>query len=98
MISSRLLRATALALVLLAELEARFPDTGLIEERAAAGVMAHCGLGDAGHQRRAETFVEGHPRSVYRARVEAACRRGMPRTGGAADLTVHEGMSSGGDE
>lgn len=88
----------ALALVLLAELEARFPDTGLTEERTAAAVLAHCGLRDAGHRRRAETFVESHAKSVYRARVEAACRLGTPESLGAADRTLREGMSSGGDE
>jgi hypothetical protein len=63
----------ALALALLAEAEARFPRSALEEERLAASVMAHCGLRDPGHERRAETFLQSRPRSVYRTRVVAAC-------------------------
>jgi hypothetical protein len=88
----------ALALGLLAELETRLPNTGLTEERSAARVMAHCGLHDAGHQRRAETFLENYPKSVYRARVTAACRMGMAGNTGAADSTSDEGIAPRGDE
>jgi hypothetical protein len=63
----------ALALALLAELEDRVPDSALEEERLAASVMAHCGLRDAGHERRAQDFLQTRPRSVYRTRVLAAC-------------------------
>jgi hypothetical protein len=63
----------ALALALLAELEDRVPYSALQEERLAASVMAHCGLRDAGHERRAEDFLQTRPRSVYRTRVLAAC-------------------------
>lgn len=63
----------ALALALLAESEARFADSALQEERRAAHVMAHCGLRDAGYERRAQEFLRSRPRSVYRARVLAAC-------------------------
>jgi hypothetical protein len=63
----------ALALALLAEVEARFPRSALEEERLAASVMAHCGLQDPGHERRAESFLQSRPRSVYRTRVMAAC-------------------------
>jgi hypothetical protein len=63
----------ALALALIAEVEARFPHSALEEERLAASVMAHCGLHDPGHERRAESFLESRPRSVYRTRVMAAC-------------------------
>jgi hypothetical protein len=62
-----------LALALLAEVEARFPRSALEEERLAASVMAHCGLQDPGHERRAESFLQSRPRSVYRTRVMAAC-------------------------
>jgi hypothetical protein len=71
----RALRASdpALALALLGELDERFPDTTLVEERQAAAVMAHCGLEDPGARRRAEGFLEGHPGSVYAERVRGAC-------------------------
>lgn len=63
----------ALALVLLDELEQRFPDTGLGEERAAARLMCHClqkrgGAGEAAH-----AFLSEHPASVYRGRLRALC-------------------------
>jgi len=81
----------ALALALLAELEERFPRTSLAEERAAAAVMAHCGLADAGAQQRAQSFLRDQAASVYAERVRAACepanvgrgesREGSPRAG-----------------
>ncbi|HTV20082.1 MAG TPA: hypothetical protein VMG12_15470 [Polyangiaceae bacterium] len=69
----------ALALTLLAEAESRFPDSALEEERLAASVMAHCSLRDPEHVRRALSFLESRPRSVYRTRVTAACNlSGVP--------------------
>lgn len=71
----RALRAQnpALALALLAELDQRFPDTRLGEERAAAHVIASCGVGEGGARFRAERFVREHSGSVYAERVHEAC-------------------------
>jgi hypothetical protein len=88
----------AIALALVAEAEARFPKSALDEERLAASVVAHCGLQDPGHTRRAEDFVQSRPRSVYRTRVLAAC--GAPGVPNAADdrATPSEGKRSRGDQ
>jgi hypothetical protein len=83
----------ALALALLGELDERFPDTTLVEERQAAAVMAHCGLADPGARRRAEGFLEGRPGSVYAERVRAACgveRTDAPRAGEGSALPGHQ--------
>jgi hypothetical protein len=88
----------ALALALLAEVEARFPRSALEEERLAASVMAHCGLHDPGHERRAQSFLESRPRSVYRTRVVAACGApGVPK-GRDNRAAPSDGKPRGGDE
>jgi hypothetical protein len=91
----------ALALALLAEVEAHFPRSALEEERLAASVMAHCGLQDPGHERRAESFLQSRPRSVYRTRVIAAC--GAPGVPAAPDgpenrATASDGKARRGDQ
>jgi hypothetical protein len=51
-----------------------FADGALVEERAAARVLARCGSGDAaGAQRLAAAFVARYPGSPLRARVLASC-------------------------
>jgi hypothetical protein len=71
----RALRAQnpALALALLAELEQRFPDTRLAEEREAAHVIAACGTEEGGARLRAERFLRERGGSVYAERVREAC-------------------------
>jgi hypothetical protein len=63
----------ALALALLAELDERFPDSRLVEERQAARLLADCRLGNGNASARARAFLSDHPASVYRQRVQLAC-------------------------
>ena len=63
-----------LALVVLAELDARHPRPLLGEERTATRSMASCQAGIAGAAAAARTFLESHPRSVYGDRIRASCR------------------------
>lgn len=84
----RALRAQnpALALALIAELDQRFPDTRLAEEREAAHVIAACGVGEGGARLRAERFLREQGGSVYAERAREACgiRDGAPRGEGSA--------------
>jgi hypothetical protein len=68
-----------LALALLRDLDARFPDTTLTEERSAADVLARCALAEAGSRLRAESFLRDRPASVYADRVRAACHLASAR-------------------
>jgi hypothetical protein len=63
-----------LALAFLADLDREVPNGRLSEERDAVGTLARCGRGDRpiGVDLAGE-FVERHPASVYRARVEQTC-------------------------
>ncbi len=63
-----------LALAFLDELDRQVPRGQLTEEREAAATLARCARGDHpfGVDLGAE-FIERHPASVYRARVEQAC-------------------------
>lgn len=84
----RALRAEnpALALALVAELDQRFPETRLAEEREAAHVIAACGIGEGGARLRAERFLREHGGSVYAERAREACglREGALRSEGSA--------------
>jgi hypothetical protein len=84
----RALRAQnpALALALIAELDQRFPDTRLAEEREAAHVIAACGIGEGGARLRAERFLREQGGSVYAERAREACgiREASPRGEGSA--------------
>jgi hypothetical protein len=75
----RALRADhpALALALIGELEQRFPNSKLSEERLAAKVMANCGLGEASAALHAQRFLRDRDGSVYAERVRAACGAAM---------------------
>lgn len=64
---------SALALALIAELEARYPRSSLLEERRAVELLAYCGAGATDAQARAERFLREHPRSVHAGRVAAQC-------------------------
>lgn len=64
---------SALALALLAELDERFPETRLGEERQAARLIADCRLGSPGALQRAQAFMSDRPSSVYSERIQAAC-------------------------
>lgn len=64
-----------LALAFLAELDRQVPRGQLTEERDAADALAHCARSDRPFGiDPAEEFTQRHPASVYRARVEQACR------------------------
>jgi hypothetical protein len=71
----RALRAEdpALALALLSELEQRFPTTDLVEERAAANVLARCGTREPDWRLVAERFLQKRPTSVYAERIRTSC-------------------------
>ena len=62
-----------LALGILRELDERFPRGVLLEERAAARLMARCQNGDAEAPGAAAEWLERHEQSVYAARLRAAC-------------------------
>jgi hypothetical protein len=68
--------APELALALLRELDERFPDTRLMEERQAARLMAGCRLNDRAAIARGRAFLHDNPASVYRQRVQLACESG----------------------
>ena len=63
-----------LALVLLDQLDQTIPTGQLLEERAAARVMANCSLETPSAQGSARAFAAKHPRSAYLARVIEICR------------------------
>jgi hypothetical protein len=64
---------SALALVLIDELDARFPSSGLLEERRALELLAHCVARASDARQRAERFLRQHPRTVYAERIAALC-------------------------
>lgn len=64
----------ALALVLLGELEQRFPRTALREERRAARLMSHCIQEERGAREAARAFLKERPASVYQGRLRALCK------------------------
>lgn len=69
---------SALALALIAELEERHPRSGLLEERRAIELMAHCAASATDGALRAQRFVRKHPRSVYAERIAELCQAGAP--------------------
>jgi hypothetical protein len=62
-----------LALGLLRELDERIPRGVLLEERAAARLIARCQNGDASAPNAAVAWLERHAQSVYAPRLRAAC-------------------------
>ncbi len=62
----------AQALRLLEELDRRYPDGSLLEERAALRVIASCAAGVDGAAR-AVAFLQRYPASIYTAKVRRAC-------------------------
>lgn len=62
-----------LALSFVNELDLRYPDSKLTEERGAARIMAECALAAPGAVARAERFLSDHPASVYSDRVLRSC-------------------------
>jgi hypothetical protein len=75
----------ALALVLLAELEQKFPKSSLLEERAAARLMSHCVQKERGAPEAAQAFLKAHPASVYQSRLRSLCKIGAGES--AAPIT-----------
>jgi hypothetical protein len=71
----------ALALALLAELDDRYPQTRLAEERLAARTIADCRLDHPDAAARARAFLRERPASVYSERVQSACALETPATG-----------------
>jgi hypothetical protein len=63
----------ALARALLGELDERFPDSRLGEERSAARRIADCRSGEPGASESARAFLREHAASVYRKRIVLAC-------------------------
>jgi hypothetical protein len=68
-------RSASVAVALLAELDERFPETRLGEERQAARLIAECQLELPESSRRGERFLAERRRTVYAERVRAACAR-----------------------
>ena len=68
----------ALALALLGELDERFPESRLVEERQAARLIADCRMDGPDADSQARAFLRDHPASVYRQRVQLACEIGTP--------------------
>lgn len=71
----------ALALALLRELDERFPESRLVEERLAARHMADCRIEAPDAVARARRFLDEHPLSVYRQRIQLACPLGGDNPG-----------------
>ena len=61
------------ALALLDALDRDIPNGSLVEERAAAEVMARCALGHADSAQLERSFADRYPRSVYLSRVRRRC-------------------------
>ncbi|HTV25696.1 MAG TPA: hypothetical protein VMG12_43670 [Polyangiaceae bacterium] len=68
----------ALALALLGEFDERYPESALVEERAAVETMAYCQAGSTDGAARAARFLNTYPSSLYRTRVDAACSARAP--------------------
>ena len=62
-----------LALAFLDDIERRYPNTRLGEERTAARLMARCARADAGASEEARRFLQSHGASVYTDRVGELC-------------------------
>ena len=65
---------SALALMLLGELETGYPRSELLEERRALELLAYCVANATDSVPRAERFLREHPRSVYAERIGALCQ------------------------
>ena len=74
--AERTIRAgnSMVALGLLNELDARFPKGQMLDERAAARVMANCQLTDeTAAKAMGQAYLGAHAQSVYAARVRSIC-------------------------
>jgi len=71
---------SALALMLLGELEAQYPRSQLLEERRALELLSYCVADASDSPQRAERFLREHPRSVYAERIGALCQADAPPT------------------
>jgi hypothetical protein len=74
--AERTIRAgnSMVALGLLNELDARFPKGQMLDERAAARVMANCQLADeTAAKAMGQAYLGAHAQSVYAARVRSIC-------------------------
>jgi len=74
--AERTIRAgnSMVALGLLNELDARFPKGQMLDERAAARVMANCQLADeTAAMAMGQAYLGAHAQSVYAARVRSIC-------------------------
>jgi hypothetical protein len=71
---------SALALMLLGELEAGYPRSELLEERRALELLAYCVAHASDSVQRSERFLRQHPRSVYAERIGALCQVQPPAT------------------
>lgn len=65
------------ALALLQQLDRSVPDGKLMQERAAAAVIARCALGTGESARVADEFAARYPDSVYLARVRQKCQSNL---------------------
>jgi hypothetical protein len=74
----------ALALVLVGELDARHPDSKLMEERRAIELLAYCEAGATDAKARTERFLRAHQGSVYEGRIRETC----PSIGSVTTLTA----------
>jgi hypothetical protein len=78
---------SALALALLAELDARYPRSTLLEERAAMELLAHCQARAADAGSRAQRFLRTYPNSVYLERASELCQHGATASPTSGTLT-----------
>ena len=78
-----------LALSFLDDIERRYPETRLGEERTAARLMARCARADAHVGEQARQFLQSHRASVYSDRVAELC-------GLTLDATERDGIGSAG--
>jgi len=87
----------ALALVLIGELEERYPRSTLLEERSAIELLAHCRAGATDASPRAARFLRQHPSSLYAGRIRELCPAESADARGAA-LTKPASPAHGSDQ
>lgn len=85
------------ALALLGDLDEQYPRGKLLEERAAARVMAGCQQSlDANSQGAARRFLASRPQSVYAGRVQSLCALTLPNEEAAVANIPAKGSSAAG--
>jgi hypothetical protein len=81
----------SLAVSFLDELDERFPNTLLGEERTAARILAECARSEVLARARALRFIGDRADSVYSDRIRRACHLEVATPGGSSEEPEHRG-------